>query len=90
MSDRKVVIMYPNLLAELKRHEKDQEALGNLLGLSLGTVNQKLNGYTDFKLVEVKKIQKEWFSYMSLEELFQTREEIDLQNEFISRFLRDK
>ncbi len=82
--------MYPNLLAELKRHEKDQEALGNLLGLSLGTVNQKLNGYTDFKLVEVKKIQKEWFSYMSLEELFQTREEIDLQNEFISRFLRDK
>lgn len=82
--------MYPNLLAELKRHEKDQEALGNLLGISLGTVNQKLNGYTDFKLMEVKKIQKEWFSYMSLEELFQTKEEINFQNELISRLLRDK
>lgn len=82
--------MYPNLLAELKRHEKDQEALGNLLGISLGTINQKLNGYTDFKLMEVKKIQKEWFSYMSLEELFQTKEEINFQNELISRLLRDK
>lgn len=82
--------MYPNLLAELKRHEKDQEALGNLLGISLGTINQKLNGYTDFKLMEVKKIQKEWFSYMSLEELFQTKEEINSQNELISRLLRDK
>lgn len=82
--------MYPNLLAELKRHGKDQEALGTLLGLSLGTINQKLNGYTDFKLAEVKKVQNDWFSYMSLEELFQTKEEMELQNELISRLLRDK
>ncbi len=74
--------MYPNLIAELNRYKKKYEDIANLLGIGITTVNEKMNGKSDFKLRELKKIKNEWFSNLSLDYLSVTKDEFEfLQNE---------
>lgn len=68
--------MYPNLVAELKRNDKKYDDIANLLSIGLTTVNEKMNGKSDFKLSELKKMQKEWFPNCSLDYLSSTKLEL--------------
>ncbi len=61
--------MYPNLIAELKRNGKTYEDISNLLLISISTVNEKMNGRSDFKLKEFKIIKNAWFPECTLDYL---------------------
>ena len=69
--------MYPNLIAELKRYNKKYEDVAKLLNIGVTTVNEKINGKSDFKLGELKKLKKEWFANCSLDYLSTTKDELD-------------
>jgi len=69
--------MYPNLIAELKRQNKKYDDIANLLSLGITTINEKMNGKSDFKLKELKKIKEEWFPNCSLDYLSCTKKEME-------------
>ncbi|MBR2248153.1 MAG: XRE family transcriptional regulator [Bacilli bacterium] len=63
--------MFKNLEAELKRIDKAQKDLAELLDIHLSTLNSKMNGHTEFSLGECKKIKDKWFQNLTLEYLFE-------------------
>lgn len=68
--------MFPNLDAEMARENKKQTDVAMILGISESTVSDKMNGKTDFKLKECKKIIFNFFPGFSIDYLFATKEEI--------------
>ncbi len=66
--------MYKNLEAELKRIDKSQKDLANLLDLHVSTISAKMNCHNDFLLKECKKIKTTWFPNLTLDYLFETNE----------------
>lgn len=50
--------MFFNLVAELKRHKYSQKGLAEYIGISGSSMNNKMNGRTQFTLREIKAIQK--------------------------------
>lgn len=67
--------MYKNLEAELKRIDKSQRDLAELLNLHISTISAKMNGHTDFALKECKKIKSTWFLNLTLDYLFEIKKE---------------
>ena len=62
--------MYFNLNAEMARKKIKQSDICNILGLGSSAVNEKMNGKSDFKLKECKKIIKILFPKLTIEYLF--------------------
>lgn len=73
--------MYPNLIAELKRKDKKYEDIAKLLDLGITTINEKMNGKSDFKLKELKTMKKAWFPDCSLDYLSLTKVECNKEKE---------
>ena len=52
--------MFPEIKAAIARHKaitgEDQEAIARRMGMAASTLSQKLNGKTEFKLSELKKL----------------------------------
>lgn len=67
--------MYLNLNAELIRNKKTQEDISKCLNLDPSTVSYKMNGKSDWKLSECKKIIKDILPGKSLDYLFETLKE---------------
>ena len=59
-------------MIEIGKKKKD---LALLLGISNNSVTNKLSGKNDFSLNEVILIQSNWFPKMSIEEIFETKEQ---------------
>lgn len=62
--------MYYILERELKRSKITREQLAKMIGISISTVSEKLNGRTAFKLDECQKIKKVLGTPLPLDELF--------------------
>ncbi|MFV0520069.1 MAG: helix-turn-helix transcriptional regulator [Lachnospirales bacterium] len=62
--------MYRNVMAEMKRKGLKQSDLAKVLSLAPSTVNQKLNGKSEFNLKEAAKIKEILGVDTTLEELF--------------------
>lgn len=67
--------MYPNLNAELTRHQKKQSDIAECLGLNVSTVSDKMTGKRDLKLKECKKIINSILPGNTIDYLFATQEE---------------
>ena len=52
--------MYENLRAEMKRHNKTNEEVGRLLGITGNSVSFKLNGKSPFTIHELWKLADEF------------------------------
>lgn len=65
--------MYPNLEAELARNGVTQLKIAEILNIRECTVSDKMNGKTDFKLQECKKIKNILFPNLNLEYLFESK-----------------
>lgn len=63
--------MYPNLRAEIARKGMTQIELAEMLGLSEGTLSQKMNGRYDFTLSEAIQIKMILGVDMLIETLFE-------------------
>ena len=61
-----------NLKAEMARAGVSKEDIKNLLGCSLRTIDNKLDGITDFTLPEAFKIRDCFFPSLRMEYLFNT------------------
>jgi len=59
-----------NLKAELKRIGKSNADVAKLLGTTIATVSNKLNGKYEFSITEALTVQKEYFPYHDLNYLF--------------------
>lgn len=64
--------MFKNLEAELTRNGYTHKDLCNLLNLNLSTISYKMNGHTEFKLIECKKIAL-WLN-LSIDYLFEVKD----------------
>ena len=64
--------MFFNLVAELKKHKYSQKGLAEYIGISGNSMNNKMNGRTQFTLREIKAIQKV-FDGCTLEYLFEEK-----------------
>lgn len=67
--------MYKNVRAEMSRKGIILEDLAEVLGVTVPTVSQKLNGKYPITLNEAKIIKKRLGVDMPLEELFEVSEE---------------
>ena len=52
--------MFDNIRAEMRRHNKTNKDVGNLLGISANAVSFKLNGKSPFTLDEIRKLADEF------------------------------
>lgn len=50
--------MYPNLVAAMAMNRIPQYQLASMLGVHEKTIREKLRGVTDFKLSEMREIQR--------------------------------
>lgn len=67
--------MFPNLIAELARNNKNQIDIAKNLNIAESTVSDKMTGKTDFKLTECKKIISDVLPGHTIDYLFETKEE---------------
>lgn len=51
-------MMYPNLYAAMAMSRMSQHQLAELIGIHEKTMGEKLRGVTDFKLTEMREIQR--------------------------------
>lgn len=63
-------MIFCNLNAELARHDIKNVEFANLLGITPKTLNNKLNGKTEFTLSEIKATAK-LFPNVSIDYLFE-------------------
>lgn len=63
--------MFPNLFIELKRSKSTQQQLAERIGISHSSLQNKLQGRTQFTLKEMRDIQAV-FADCSLDYLFQS------------------
>lgn len=65
--------MFANLVVELKKHHYSQRGLAAYIGISESSMNDKMNGRTQFTLREAKAIQAV-FEGRTLDYLFEEKE----------------
>lgn len=70
---RKEKKMFANLVVELKKHHYSQRGLAAYIGISESSMNDKMNGRTQFTLREAKAIQAV-FEGRTLDYLFEEKE----------------
>lgn len=63
---------YPDLLAEMIKHDEHKEDLGKVLGISYGAIQRRFNGKTKFSVDEANKICEHYGK--SYEELFRRKD----------------
>lgn len=63
--------MYPNLNAEMARHNITRGELGEAIGWAPSTTSNKLNGKADITLNEAKEIKRIVKTELPIEELFE-------------------
>ena len=68
--------MYPNLNAEMARHNIMRGELGEAIGWAWSTTSAKLNGKSEITLSEAKEIKKIVKTDLPIEELFKVKEAI--------------
>ena len=66
---KEVISMFPNLFIELKRSKSTQQQLAKRIGISHSSLQNKLQGRTQFTLKEMRDIQAV-FADCSLDYLF--------------------
>lgn len=66
--------MFPNLNAELARHNLSIRDLSNLTGIKYDSLRNKMSGNTEFKRSELFFIKTKVFPYKSIDYLFYTCE----------------
>ena len=66
---KEVISMFPNLFIELKRSKSTQQQLAERIGISHSSLQNKLQGRTQFTLKEMRDIQAV-FADCSLDYLF--------------------
>lgn len=66
--------MFANLVVELKKHHYSQRGLAAYIGISESSMNDKMNGRTQFTLREAKAIQAV-FEGRTLDYLFEEKNE---------------
>ncbi len=69
--------MFRNLKAEMERKNVQKEDLEKDLRICRKTLNERFSGKRDWQSKEMKIIQKKYFPYMTLDELFETEDSID-------------
>lgn len=72
--------MYLNLEAELARKMATRKDVAKIIGCSIGTVSQKMNGKSFFTIPEARALQVFLGADKPMEYLFATEEEISLHN----------
>ena len=65
--------VFANLVVELKKHHYSQRGLAAYIGISESSMNDKMNGRTQFTLREAKAIQAV-FEGRTLDYLFEEKE----------------
>ena len=65
--------MFANLVVELQKHHYSQRGLAAYIGISESSMNDKMNGRTQFTLREAKAIQAV-FEGRTLDYLFEEKE----------------
>lgn len=73
--------MFPNLKAEMTRNQINQKDLAELLNLNKATISDKMTGKVDFWFLECKKIRDFYFCNLSLDYLFEPKEELNKEEE---------
>lgn len=73
LSARKKIV-YPALEAEISRHDIKKYAIAESLGIQAQTLSKKLGGEIKFTVDEAIQIQEQWFSDISVNELFRKNE----------------
>ena len=71
-------VIYPELEAQLAKKGCYKMKLAELLGIMPRTLSNKLSGVSHFTVEEAIQIQEQWFSDMTVNELFQKKESEDL------------
>ncbi len=66
-----VIMSYQNLKAELKRAGATYGDVGKLLGLTVNSVNLKINGRVPFTVSEIKAIQERFCRDATLDYLLE-------------------
>ncbi len=66
--------MYPNLRAEIARKGVTATAIADALGITKGTLSQKMQGKSAFTVPEAKAIKKLLDADVTIDELFDTVE----------------
>ena len=66
--------MFPNLRAEMARHNITGFELAKKLGITNGTFSQKYNGKSEFSLGEAMAIKKALETDLTIETLFEPDE----------------
>ncbi|WP_090775381.1 DNA-binding protein [Shouchella lonarensis] len=72
--------MLRNLRAEMARIDVKTADIAELLSVRYGTVNDKLNGKTDFSVSHAAKIKNEFFPEQDIEYLFESKENKPCKN----------
>lgn len=64
------VILY-NLRKEMMRSKITQKDISEILGITKKSVNEKINGHTEFTLKEIQLIHESYFKGLTLDYLFE-------------------
>lgn len=67
--------MYPNLNAEMSRLGIEQKDIAKCINKGPDAVSLKMNGKRVWLLEEAKKIRKTFFNTLTIEYLFETKDE---------------
>lgn len=70
--------MYPNLEAEMVRHNIKNDDIAKALGRDSRTIRSKRSGTTDFTLTETFLIKETFFPKLKLEYLFEQSDPISM------------
>lgn len=63
--------MYANLAAEIKRAGLSQKEFSKIVKINEIVLSRKINGESDFKLSEIKRILEFWSLKLSFDYLFE-------------------
>lgn len=69
--------MFDNIRAEMRRHHKTNNDVGEILNISANSVSAKLNGKTPFTLDEIRKLADEFncsLDYLAVKDVSNTKE----------------
>ena len=62
--------MFPNLRAEIARHNISSKELAKGIGIAYDSLKNKLNGRTEFTRLEMFRIKKQYFPNCTVDYLF--------------------
>ena len=73
MVRRKVVYIFPNLMAEMSRNGDSLQSVSNELGMNYQALSARLRGFKSFELPEITSLMKKYRK--SFEYLFESTNE---------------